>query len=244
MLIEALRRYRSYMAVPAVALGLLMPLAQYYANRERCSLNQHWAADQTALALLSRQPPGALLISSYFQTGFSASALQATMDLRPDVDLLHRNYLHQPGYLETLRQRLPRLSDAASQWHRAGRLTPRLLDRLATTRAVSIEYDLNLPQDVTDRLSPAGLTFDYREAAQGDRQRHQELVASWMQAVAPVTELETRRALVWTHYLLARFGCRRRLQWMTSPHLSSALRLSPRAEQLIELRRSCLSPSP
>lgn len=225
-----------------VGVGLLaLPALQLAVNEPRCSLAQHWAAEETGRAVLE-QPPGALLITSYFQTVFQVWSLQATADLRPDVEQLHRNFITQPGYLANLRATQPEVAQLALRWRRAGGERVSDLDRLAQLRPISLEYDLNLSGDVVQRLWPAGMVLAYRPPrwALPAAALHQQRIARWLRHVGPPDELETRRALTWWHYLLARYACRRGLPPLARSHLAQALALAPQAQGLKTLRARCL----
>lgn len=227
---------------------LALPVLQVAVNQSRCSLAQHWAAEETGRAVLD-QPPGALLLTSYFQTVFQAWALQATADWRPDVAVLHRNFIGQPGYLANLRAHQPELARLAGRWRQVGAERAGDLDRLAQQRPLRIEYDLNLSAAIVQRLWPAGLTLAYRppRGTPPAAALHAGRIARWLRQVGPPAELETRRALTWWHYLLARYGCRRGLAPVARLHLTQALALAPQAHALAALRDQCLPlvrPSP
>jgi hypothetical protein len=232
---------RSTVAVAAVVcLGLVV--GQVARNLPRVDLRAHWEADETARQQLRDLPPGALVFSSYFETVFNLWALRTTEDSRPDIDLIHRNFLGYPGTAEQLQRRLPRLSGEARRWTRAGRLLTRDLARLEARRPVLVEYDLNVPPDLVECLSPGGLLlpFDNGGSRSGESE-HIERVQRWHRLVAPGArrDTETRRAVVWTHYLLARYGCQRRLRRLGRYHLSRARELAPRDRTLDQLGRRC-----
>ncbi|MBK8482032.1 MAG: DUF2723 domain-containing protein [Proteobacteria bacterium] len=225
-----------------VSAGLLvLPALQLAVNEPRCSLSQHWAAEETGRAVLD-QPAGSVLITSYFQTVFQVWSLQAMADLRPELELLHRNFLTQPGYLVTLRANAPELARWGARWRRSGGERVADLDWLARRRPVFVEYDLNLGADVVQRLWPAGMLLAYRppRAALPDASAHERRIARWLRQVGEPDELETRRALSWWQYLLARFACRRGLVPLARFHLAQALTLAPQARTLLALRARCL----
>ncbi len=51
---------------------------QIWTNLPRNDLTHHWATEETSRELL-RQPPGALLLTSYFQTVFDAWAMRTAV---------------------------------------------------------------------------------------------------------------------------------------------------------------------
>jgi hypothetical protein len=226
----------------AAAAGL--PLSLAATRVPQIDLRDHWAAEETGRQILD-QPPGALLLTSYFETLFNVWALQETADLRPDLLVLHRNFLATPGYVEGLERRAARdassgeLAALARRWRAAGRLLLDDLDRLTAARAVLIEHDLNVPRELVRRLRSSGLAQTYGPARADDLARHIERVEGWMRAVGVVSEGETRRAVVWTHYLLLDLACQRGETAMARFHLERARTLAPRDARLGELSRRC-----
>jgi hypothetical protein len=189
------------------------------------------------------RPPGALLLTSFFETLFNAWALRVTGDLRPDLLLVHRHFLDQPGYLEDLGRRWPDLAAATRAWNRRGGPRPEDLSAVAAERPLLLELDLDLGQDIEARLGPTGLLLPGYGRA-GSRslraiEEHLDRVRAWRSAVGPVEESETRRALTWLHYLLARFGCRQRMPALAGPHLRWARELAPSDRRLQELASTC-----
>lgn len=249
--VEAARRVAGRAASVALTLPLVgLPVYQLCDNLPRADLHDHWAAEATARALVSG-PPGALVVTSYYQSIFNAWALRATADYRPDLLVYHRNFVSQPGYAETISRRQPELAPLARAAKRARRLPLVALDRIAARRAVRVEYDLNVPPDLAARLVPAGLVERYRPGAPSrpgplDRAAHRRRIVAWERSLdsaggsRPSRESETRRAVVWVHYRLARYACRRALPGLARFHLSRARRWAPRSRAIAELERSCL----
>jgi hypothetical protein len=225
-------------AVAAACLGLLT--GQIVHNLSRVDLRGHWEADDSGRQQLRDLPTGALVFSSYFETVFNLWALRATGDSRPDIDLIHRNFLGYPGAAEQLERRLPWASGEARRWTQAGRLLVRDLERLAERRRVFVEYDLNVPADLVRRLTPDGLMLAF-EAGPPRSLEHIRRVRRWdrLLAARAQRDTETRRAMVWTHYLLAHYGCQRGLRPLTRYHLSRARELAPRDHTLRQLGTRC-----
>ncbi|MCK5797230.1 MAG: DUF2723 domain-containing protein, partial [Deltaproteobacteria bacterium] len=99
---------------PLVILAVIVPGLQLR-HLSRVDQRDLWAAEETARATLA-QPPGTVALTSYFATLFGAWALQSTGDLRPDVAVIHRNFLGQPAYADTLATRHPALAAALHHW--------------------------------------------------------------------------------------------------------------------------------
>lgn len=224
-------------AVCLAAFGF--PAYQGVAHLPECDLRGHWAAEETARQTLALAP-GSLLITSYFETVFNAWALQATGDVRPEVELVHRGFLGQPGYAEDLARRMPELAALVHAWRHAGRPPLRLLDLAAQQRPVAVEYDLSLEPELAARLGPGGLMLPYGGRTEpADLERHVRRVRHWTRAVGPVTEGETRRALAWTHYQLLQFACRRGLAELARFHDAEVHALAPRDARLAPLEATC-----
>jgi hypothetical protein len=231
-------------SVGLVSLLALVPIYQVIVNLRAVDLRGHWAAEETGRQVLLQQPPGALLFTSYFETIFNTWALQVTSDLRPDLQVVHRNFISQKGYLEQLAARQPQLAPLAKRWKQAGHLLAGDLEQLASGRSVRLEVDLNLHREVTTRLAPAGLAqaFGIPRTLEG-ASRHRELIDRWERAAGVNArggiDLETRRAVVWTHYLLSLFACQQNLKQMARFHHARAERLAPFDRRLSRLAVRC-----
>jgi hypothetical protein len=234
-----LARRRTWAAALWCLLACGLPLYQGLASLPRCDLRDHWAAEETGRMVLGPQPGRALLVSSYFETAFNLMALRAGADMRPDVRLLHRGFLGMPGYVEDLARDAPQLAAAARRWRSAGRLLTTDLDRLARGRPLSLEYDLTLAPQVAARLRPAGLTLAYGAGPGADPARHLALIRRWQRALGPVDELETRRTVTWTHYLLARYACGQGDTELARFHHAAASALAPESRDLARLASRC-----
>jgi hypothetical protein len=221
-----------------LAVCAILPLQQAWTGWRACDLRHHWAAEETGRAQLA-VAPGALLVTSFFETLFDAWALRVTADLRPDLGLLHRHFVDQPGYLEDLLRRDPSLSDAAQAWGSPGGPRGDALDRLAA-RPLLVEPDLDLPPAVESKLGPDGLLLRWRGSRTAAAQReHLERVAAWRAAVGPVEENETRRSVTWAHFVLGRFACREGLPALGHQHLGWARELASEDQRLAEVIRRC-----
>lgn len=233
----------------ALALGVVaavaLPVCQLWTNLPRNDLAGHWATEETSRELLS-QPPGALLLTSYFQTVFDAWAMRSAFDLRPDVDLVHRNFSAQPGYLHSVAQRTPRLRSWVERWNRSGEISLDDLRELARTRHVALEYDLNVSKTLASRLRPAGLAlaFSDESVTHGQSLRHGRRIRRWINHLGNADDLETRRALTWTHYLLATYACGRGLSDTARLHLGLAQHLAPHSRHIGRLAERCLYGNP
>ncbi|MCA9668528.1 MAG: DUF2723 domain-containing protein [Myxococcales bacterium] len=232
---DALASWRPAAAVVSCALALVVPARQLWAALPRADLRAHWAAEETARATLD-QPPGALLLTSFFETIFNVWALRESADARPDLAVVHRNFRQQPGYVERESQRQPELARQLARW-RDRDVTPSDLRTLAARRAVRFEYDLNVGDALARALNPDGLLLQ-PDLSDGTT-AHTRAIMRWRDAIGPVDDNETRRAVVWTHYLWAHYACRRQLSGLAHKHIAAAREIVPGDRQLAKLAASC-----
>ena len=228
---------------PAVicALALAAVLLQAALALPRVDLRRHWAAEETARQVLDL-PHGALLMTSYFETVFNAWALRAAADHRPDLGLLHLGFIGMPGYAEDQERRLPALRSMVTRWRAAGRTSLEDLDRLAQKAPLRVEFDLNVPPPLARKLGPAGLSLAYgaRNAELGTRSgEHVRRFDRWHRIIGPNKDLETRRTMTWSHYLLTWWACQQGRAALARYHHRQAHALSPRSVHLRELARGC-----
>jgi hypothetical protein len=100
----------------------------------RVSLARDWDADRVIGGFLDGAPPRATVVTSYFQTVFGVWYLRAVEGARPDLTLIHRHFLPNPGYRDEL--------------VRANRDLAPLLGRDVKPplpQPSLVEYDLDLP---------------------------------------------------------------------------------------------------
>ena len=238
---SAVSARRGWALALVLLVGATMPGYQVMANLDRCDLRRHWQAEETARAQLD-VPPRSLILSAYFGTVFNYWAMRVLADHRPDVDMFHRHFLPMPGMMERLQRRLPRVAAQAPAWLQAQHLLPQGLSALARERPVSVEYDLNLRPDVVDRLRPGGIFLRYGSEV-GSRAAqmaaHERQVARWRAALGPVSERESVRAVMYTHYLLAHYACAAGDRPLAQLHHKLALPLGPASVDLARLAMSC-----
>jgi Protein O-mannosyl-transferase TMEM260-like len=239
-------RYGARAAAALCGLTALLPLYQTVLNLPQCDLRGHWSTEASTRELLAQQPPGALLMTSYFETIFNVWALHVGGDLRPDVEVFHRNFVGHEGYIEQVAVRHPGLLTAARRAKAGGGLQIADLDDLAASRPVRIEYDLNLPLPVSERLSLAGLAQAYtpKGGTSGGSAHHVARMERWRRSVLSATgsrsDNQTRRSVVWANFLLARLACSRPgLESAARYHLKVARALAPRDHNLAALARRC-----
>src|SRR5262249_9101631 len=73
-----------------------LPPVQLARFADAASLRGAYGGERYGRAALARVPPGALVVTSYFETYFTLVALQRTAGERPDVTVVDRNLLSHP----------------------------------------------------------------------------------------------------------------------------------------------------
>ena len=68
---------------------------------------------------------------------------------------------------------------------------------------------------------------------------HRSRFERWHRILGPVTDLETRRTMTWTHYLLTWYACVRGHGTLARYHHARARELSPHSIHLRELAKGC-----
>lgn len=131
----------SRLAVVAAFGAVVWPVQGLAGALPRADLRRAEGAEVMAEALLDSAPNGALLLTSYYQTGFAIWAVRILGGARPDVDHVHRTFLGQPGYVENLLVRRPSLGPlfGGLRWPRD--LGARRLGGELSRRAVLFEPD-------------------------------------------------------------------------------------------------------
>ena len=157
-------------------------------------------------AILDDCPSRALLVTSYYQTVLTLSYLRLVEGQRPDVDHLHRHFLPWPGYRDEVLRRLPALEPV---------LGPRdvdaaALERLAASRPVVVEYDLDLDRRLVERLAPGVLAESLvPPGAAPPAGPTPAVVAAGerLRGALDLGESETRRFVFWRAFLDAHRDC-------------------------------------
>jgi hypothetical protein len=223
------------------ALGL--PLYQAAIQLPKCNLRAHWAAEETTHQILD-QPHGALIFTSYFETIFNLWAVQVTSDLRPDLSIIHRHFLSQPGYLDSLRVKIsPTIWSILNQWNMTGQIGNHELHLLTEFGPLFFEYDFDLETNIIQHSNPAGLLLHYSDLTKDTKDtkadQHQQRIEIWMTGNGDLQENETRRALAWTHFLLAHFACQRHQLTLAKFHYHYLRALAPMDMKSSNLAHQC-----
>jgi hypothetical protein len=170
-------------------------------------------------ALLEPLPEGSLLITSHYKTLFNLWYAQGVEGRRPDVQILHRNFLPDGPYVSQLQRRSPALLGLAAEPGRSQKLNLEALRALSAQRPVYLEFDLNVEGELGYFLLPEGLLFRVVPEPQDPgplpparvqlQAQYWSSLEAHLRARAPAhvaewpggLELETLRYLTWQHYL-------------------------------------------
>lgn len=224
--------------------ALLLPAGQVLALN-KANLNQDWSNEDTMRRLLDL-PPNAILITSYYQSVFGAWAMQSVWQYRQDICLIHRNFLAQPGYVESLTKRYPKLGSVLKRWKAHNDIQVDDLIELAKTHSIFVEYDFNIKKELGESLIPWGLTHRFvtrKNPALIKKGIHSAEICfdQWHGDLGRIEENEKKRAVVWTHYLHGLHACRYGYKTLASMHLKRALNIAPKSKDLLLLAKKCLA---
>lgn len=244
-----LRARRRWLVQGLAGLLFLWPLLTVASAAGRVDLRQAYGAEETAGALLDASPPGGLLLTSYYQSGFGVWAARILGGARPDVDHVHRSYLRQPGYVANLLAQNPRLRRLLRGVRRPDALDYARLAPVAARRTVLFEFDddtygpgllrNSAPHGPLCRVllpnarPPAGAPERVR--ASGRQWRRLE---ARLDTTAP--DPLTRMYLLWARYLRARYHVLRGDCAAARPSWERARKLGdPRDPALVALAKRC-----
>ena len=126
-------------AMRAIAVALVAAVAAGgLAGRARYARGRFWDAGATLGRFIDAAPPRARVSTSDFQTIFALWYLGAAEARRPDVEVVHRHFLDQPGYREEIERRFGDVSREPSV----------------------VEYDLDLPGALLARSTTIPVAAD------------------------------------------------------------------------------------
>ena len=240
---------RRWVTVALVVAAGVWPLQALAGSVRRVNLRQAYGAEVTAEQLLDTAPPRALLLTSYYQTGFLIWSARVLDGARPDVDHVHRNYLGQPGYVANLTKRVPRLAALLQGLGKPSDLDYLRLVPEARRRAVLFEFDDDtFGRALIVHSAPLGpLAQMLPPAAQPSPRAPSRLQASvhrWHlledRLRTTAEDPLTRMYLLWVSYLNARYHLLRNDCAAARRGYDRALGLgNPRDPTLLKLARDC-----
>lgn len=194
------RRWAQAALVGALA---LLPLRAWLHAEEPRAMARLRAPDMLASALLDRLPPHGVALTSDFSTVFLLWGHVANNAARPDVAIVHRNFLPFPGWAErdgrlhpNLLPWLLRLRDARGAVAAAGQ----------PTRPLRVEPYHNLDTATAAGLVPDGLLHRLAPEAAVDASALESFWAELYDRLptADLSDPQTRRYLFWQHVLQGR----------------------------------------
>jgi hypothetical protein len=204
----------------------------------------------TTLLMLEPLPEGAVLLTSNYKTIFSLWEAQGVSQRRGDVKVIHRNFLPTPSYEREVRSRFPELGQLILDRDGDGKsaLDFSATRALARHTPVYMEFDLNIEDGVAAYLVPDGLFMRVNPdpvpgpVSDEVRERQQRLWIALedrlgVHSQPRALELETRRHLMWMHYLTCKALLAGGRHQMALFHLNRAMALNPASPELWALAR-------
>jgi hypothetical protein len=234
---------RAVQAAAALALGLAA--AQLGSTHAQASLAEFHATDDFDQLRYTALPADAVLLSSTPETTFRHWDAQASAQLRGDVSLLPLPFLNYGATSDVLARREPALAPAMRSYQRSGQLSFGALDTLgATGRPILVEADLMASWPVFTRLLPQGLLYRVLSAPptppallEAARAREAALSQLYARLGAQVAQLETRRQLVFLHYMDALYYAAQHQPALALAAIQRGLALQPLERTLLRLRK-------
>jgi hypothetical protein len=229
-------------------LSLALAAAQWASTRAQASLADFQATDQFDQVRYAALPADAVVLLTTPETAFRHWDAQASTRLRADVSMLPVPFLNYGAMSEVLIRRAPDLSSLVHAYRRSGALSPVELDALRKRgRPLLVEADLISSWPLFPRLLPEGLLYRVlarapdRSALQAAaRARDAALALVYAQLGGHVEQLETRRQLLWIHYMDALYYATQREPSLALGAVQRGLSLSPSERALLRLRKLLL----
>lgn len=240
-----------WVATSVCALAAALPAAQSWAHLDRFSLRSFYDTEIAVRPILRDAPASAVVFTSYFQSVFLAWEARVVEGERPDVAHVHRHFLRYPGFAAREASRHRGLAKVFERYAASGRFEPGDLEAIARERPVRVEPDLDLHAHVLRTLRPEGFLSAPAEPppedAPAEDAASNAYLAFWergppaMLARSPFDE--TRRFLLWKHYVGAVAALGRRFGRAASFHVRRGLEIAPRSPELLDLERK-IDPPP
>ncbi len=220
----------------ALLLGV-MPLRSASMAQEPLAFPKVHAADVVARAALAQAPPHGVLVSSDFSTVALLWGARAVTGARPDVSLVHRNYLSFPGWIQRRVRLEPGLGPLLRAMGPGGDLVPSPLPG----RPLWAEPYHNLPRAQAALLDPREGLF--HPVVRGGGPRPFVATGFWRGlydelGAWDLRDPQTRRYLFWQHVLQ---GSQYHAQGLDDPALAQldmALGLAPGSPEVLGMIRA------
>ncbi|QQR90742.1 MAG: DUF2723 domain-containing protein [Myxococcales bacterium] len=237
----------------AVAWALLLMLTAYgsWTKVAHASLKDFAATDTLLQGRYRDLPPSAVVVAHAPQTIFQYWGAEAEQNTRPDVTILPSPFLSYPQLSDDLAAQAPYLSELLDTYAAAQRYAPSLLESLAAEYPVFVELDPRVLPDLVPQLAPWGLLYrvvpggststDVEIAARSQQDYFRQLDA---EIASGKQETETRRQLLWFHYMDALFYAAAVEPELAEASVDAGLELEPLAQQLNDLKKALQKQSP
>ncbi|HEX6244678.1 MAG TPA: DUF2723 domain-containing protein [Polyangiales bacterium] len=225
-----------------VLLGLALACLQLTFTLPEASLAAFRDTDAFDQLRQESLPAGATLFTTTPETAFRHWENRAVERARPDVDMVSTSFVNYGRVSDVLLARRPELSDSVRAFQRDGVLKPEALEGLVTRRPVLVELDLMSAWPLFDRVLPSGLLYRFAEQPPT---RAQRLSAGAQRArglalleaeLGSETTTETRRQLLWCHYIDAVYYAHHGETELALRSAAHGLRIAPGERELLALR--------
>lgn len=231
-------------AVLLSACGLLalLGLGQFVREADRASLRSFHASDDFDDLRRRALPTRALVVWTTPDAAFRHWEGEAVEQLRADVTMLPLPFLGYGSTEQVILARAPTLAPLLESYARDGRLSVARLQELARERPVYVELDTAAALPLLPFVVPDGLLYrvlpqkpsarDLQDASVARRRTDLQLHT---RVDRDAREPETRRQLLWTHYIEALYFAWHGALPQAREATSAGLALAPQTRELLLL---------
>jgi hypothetical protein len=214
-------------ALTWLALGVLSALTHY----QRASLAQFTASDAFDDLRRRALPTRSVVILTTPDSAFRHWEGEAVEQLRGDITMLALPFLGYGGSDQVWLRRDPALRPLVESFARDGALSLAAVRELASSRPVFVELDSTTTLPLYADSTPDALL--YRFGARGTARMDAQLYA---RIGAQRDEPETRKVLLWTHYIEALYFSAHGAFPRAREAVVRGLAVAPQSSQLVALR--------
>jgi hypothetical protein len=240
-------RARALVQRGLAALLLLCALWQLARSEESASLRTFTATDRFAQARARALPSGAVAFLTSPESAFLHWEREAVEHARPDVDIVPTAFVNYGGKADVMLAARPELRAALRDFRASTVLSLSSLDALAKLRPVVVEPDLTASYPLFARLVPDGLLYRFAPAApdhasllRAAATRARALDQLSRELAAELSVSETRRQLLWLHFMDALYYASQREVALALASTARGLNLQPTESELLRLKRVLL----
>lgn len=192
---------------------------------------------------LQHMPPRSVVITELFGSGFNLWAAQTVEGARPDVAHFHFPFIGFPGYVQQVHAENPDLQGVLRAALARGVLDETELSALAQRRAVYLEPQLDLSEEIQPFVLPRGLLWEAAAEPLGQtdlRLATPAHFARWDELLARLGEQsqeeQTRDVLLWRIYVDALLLAQRGHREASAQAIDRGLQIAPGIPELERLR--------